>query len=80
MAPRPLVGAGGILGASQNLSTFDAQGQHFLSVSMALSGGEGMASRCVPRREWAVSAPFPNAPDHAGTSISACSEIPENSL
>lgn len=56
-----LVGARGILGASQNSSTFDNRGQHFISVSIALSGREVKASSWVPYRGQAVSVPFLSA-------------------
>lgn len=39
-----LVYARRILGASQTLSSFDGQGQHFVSVFIALSGGDVVTS------------------------------------
>lgn len=60
------------------MNTFDRQGQHFVLVSTALSGGEAVASSWVPYRGWALF--VPNDSDPAGTSFSSYGDIPDNSL
>lgn len=62
------------------MNTFDGQGQHFVLVSTALSGGEAVASLWVPYRGWAIFVPNGNDSDPAGTSFSSYGGIPDNSL